>query len=309
MKRVQNATSQEKALNELYKRYDKRGMTYDRSPEYTEQKSREISTRTTAPKSYKISASGVDNLKKFKNGVAGKRRYMTDGDFARYYKASREYTPEANVELDTTILLQKIDRARYKKEKAPMKTDKNDIKKKLKAEADRSNPKRPVKNQVRRENAPAASKPTTKQSTIKQVAREAAKTWIPIEERNDERIVEGTKTKLPTKVILAIAVITISLLMIVASAVLVSTALYEQNELKDGIEDLEFQISELETDLNKKNEKIDIEYFAKEELGMINQEHVNAEYINSNKTDGVVKHETDKASITSLIDWIFQFLK
>ena len=309
MKRVQNATSQEKALNELYKRYDKRGMTYDRSPEYTEQKSREISTRTTAPKSYKISASGVDNLKKFKNGVAGKRRYMTDGDFARYYKASREYTPEANVELDTTILLQKIDSARYKKEKAPMKTDKNDIKKKLKAEADRSNPKRPVKNQVRRENAPAASKPTTKQSTINQVAREAAKTWIPIEERNDERIVEGTKTKLPTKVILAIAVITISLLMIVASAVLVSTALYEQNELKDGIEDLEFQISELETDLNKKNEKIDIEYFAKEELGMINQEHVNAEYINSNKTDGVVKHETDKASITSLIDWIFQFLK
>ena len=309
MKRVQNATSQEKALNELYKRYDKRGMTYDRSPEYTEQKSREISTRTTAPKSYKISASGVDNLKKFKNGVAGKRKYMTDGDFARYYKASREYTPEANVELDTTILLQKIDRARYKKEKAPMKTDKNDIKKKLKAEADRSNPKRPVKNQVRRENAPAASKPTTKQSTIKQVAREAAKTWIPIEERNDERIVEGTKTKLPTKVILAIAVITISLLMMVASAVLVSTALYEQNELKDGIEDLEFQISELETDLNKKNEKIDIEYFAKEELGMINQEHVNAEYINSNKTDGVVKHETDKASITSLIDWIFQFLK
>lgn len=309
MKRVQNATSQEKALDELYKRYDRRGVTYDRSPEYTEQKSREINARTIAPKSYKISAGGADNLKKFKNGVAGKRRYMTDGDFAKYYKASREYTPEANVELDTTILLQKIDRARYKKEKAPMKTDKNDIKKKLKAEADKTNPKTTVKKQVAEKNEPKLSKQTTKPSKIKQVAKEAAKTWIPLEEKNDEIIVQGTRSKIPVGVILAILVITISLFMIIASMVLLDSAMKEQSDLKADIEDLEFQISELETDLNKKNEKIDIEYFAEEVLGMINQEHVNAEYINSNKTDGVIKHETNKASVTSLIDWIFQFLK
>ena len=41
MKKVQNAKGQEKALDELYRRYEGRGMTYDHSPEYTEQKSRE----------------------------------------------------------------------------------------------------------------------------------------------------------------------------------------------------------------------------------------------------------------------------
>lgn len=307
MKKVQNANGQGKALDELYRRYEHRGMTYDNSPEYAEQKSREMSTRAYAPKSYKISG-GTADLKKYKNGVSGARRYMTDKDFADYYRASREYAPRANVELESTILLQKIDRSKSKN-KTNMKNEKNDIKKKLRAEADRNNPKGLSQKREVKYEQPVSTKTSVASDKIKAVAKEAVKTWIPIEERHQERIVEGTKTKIPTGIILAILVITISLLMIVASAVLLGSAQREQSSLKESIEDLDFQISELNTELNKKNENIDIEFFAEEVLGMINQEHVNAEYINSNKTDGVVKQNDEKASLTSLINWILQNLR
>ena len=196
-----------------------------------------------------------------------------------------------------------------------MKNEKNDIKKKLKAEADKNNPKDLWKkrnemiksSQVKKKAAPVI-KPITSDD-VKKVAKEAVKTWIPVEERHNEHIVEGTKTKIPTGVILAILAITLSLLMIVGSAVLLGAARREQNDLKDEIENLDFQIGELNTELNKRNEKIDIEFYAQEVLGMINQEHVNAEYINSNKTDGVEKHQVEKVSLASLINWILQNLK
>ena len=190
-----------------------------------------------------------------------------------------------------------------------MKNEKNDIKKKLKAEADRNNPKGLSQKREIGYEKPMSEKNSITSDKIKSVAKEAVKTWIPIEERHQERIVEGTKTKIPSGIILAILIITISLLMIVASAVLLGSAQREQSSLKESIEDLDFQISELNTALNKKNENIDIEFFAEEELGMINQEHVNAEYINSNKTDGVVKQNDEKASLTSLINWILQNLR
>ena len=302
MKKVQNAEKRENAIDELCKRYEERGHSYDRSPEYAEQKTREIETRTTAPRSYKLSSGNASDLKKFKNGVAGNRKYMTDGDFAAYYKSTREYTPDSNVELDTVVLLQRIDRARYKDKK--MKPKKNDVKAKLKAEADRSNPKN-VKT-VKKAEPPKKAEKQTGSSKIKQVAKEAAKTWIPLEEMNTENIVEGTKSKFPTGVILAIIVLTISLMLIVSSAVLLSSARSERSTLEDEIEMLDKEIGSLKTDLDKKNKLADIEIFAEQILGMIKQEHIKAEYINSNKTDEVEKSNDEKITLSSLITWIFQ---
>ena len=141
---------------------------------------------------------------------------------------------------------------------------------------------------------------------LKKLIVEAAKLWIPLDERNSEKIIEGNKTKFPKGVILSVIAITVSLLMIVSSSVLLTSAQNERNSLKDEIEELDFKIAELETELSKKNEGLDIEFYAQEVLGMINREHVNAEYISSNKTDGVVKNDHNKASLTSLIEWIFQ---
>lgn len=311
MRKVQSSEKQGRAIDELCKRYENRGTNYDRSPEYAEQKTREIATRAIAPKSYKISHSDAEHLHKYKNGVSTKGKYMTDGDFADYYKANREYTPESSVELDTAILLQRIDRARYKKENMKMHTEKNDIKAKLIAEAERSNPKSNSEPRKRKPSSKPSSKTgaSQKSSRVKEVAKTAAKTWIPLEERNSEKIVEGKKTKLPKTILLAIAIITLSLLLIIGSMVLLGSAKNERNELKDEIATLDAEISELRNDLNKKNNNADIEIFAKESLGMIKQEHVKAEYIKSNKIDVMSKDKEDKMSFGSLLEWIFQQLK
>ena len=144
---------------------------------------------------------------------------------------------------------------------------------------------------------------------IKEVARVAAKTWIPLEERHKEKYAKGGTTKLPGTLIVAILIITVSLFMIVGSAALVESAQSEQNDLEYEISKLDAEIAELRTDLDKKNAQADIETFASEELGMIKQEHVNFEYINSNKTDEFEKQEADKVSFISLIEWIFQQFK
>ena len=143
------------------------------------------------------------------------------------------------------------------------------------------------------------SKKTT--AKIKSFLLRMAKIWLPVEERKKEKVVQGSKTKLPTTLMLAIAVITFSLFIIVSSSVLLGSAQREQNELEDKIAKLDLEISELRTDLNKKNAEAEIEKFAKEELGMISQEHVNFEYINSNKTDELQKEETQKVSFGSLL--------
>ena len=142
MKKVQSAKNIDKTLDELYKRYKQRTTTYDPSREYAEHKSRELLTRNNAPKAHKHSLTDETNIKKYRNGISKNGKYMTEGDFAKYYKETREYTPQSNVELDTTILLHRIDRARYKKEEMPVKKH-NDVKRKLKAEAIKSSAKVP----------------------------------------------------------------------------------------------------------------------------------------------------------------------
>lgn len=267
MKKVQNSEKHNRAQNELLEHYENRTGGFDNSSAYTDQRAREISARVTTQ------------------------------------KVKREYTPEANARLDTTVLLDQIDEARYKEDKNKMNNSKNDIKAKLEREAARSNPKGAGKN-----GAPEKQSANAK-SKIKEMTKTAVKTWVPLEERHDERIIEGKKTKLPKGVVLAILVITASLLLIVSSIVLLGSARNERNALEDEIAALDFEISELQTDLNKKNENADIEIFAEDVLGMIKQEHVQAEYINSNKTDGVSKVDAEKISLKSLIQWIFQQFK
>ena len=269
MKKVQNSEKQNRAQNELLKYYENRASGFDNSSAYTEQRAREIASRAASQ------------------------------------KVKREYTPEANARLDTLVVLDGIDEARYKDDKNKMNTNKNDIKAKLEREAARSNPKRDgVETQG---NSKKQSKKAN--SKIKDLTQEAVKTWVPLEERHNETIIEGNKTKFPKGIVLAIIVITISLLLIVSSIVLLGSAKNEKNALEDEIKALDFEISELKTDLDRKNENADIEIFAEEHLGMIKQEHVKAEYINSNKTDGVERIDAEKISFKSLIQWIFQQFK
>ena len=109
MNEVQNGMKNDAAIDELCKRYENRGINYD-------------------PDRKHESESG--------------RKRITDSEFVDYYNSYRDYTPGPNVQFDTTVVLQKIDRERYKKSRkdAPsaQRSAIEDIKDQLKKEADAS---------------------------------------------------------------------------------------------------------------------------------------------------------------------------
>ena len=84
MKKVQNSEKHNRAQNELLEHYENRKGGFDNSSAYTDQRAREISARVTTQ------------------------------------KVKREYTPEVNARLDTTVLLDQIDETRYKEDKNKM---------------------------------------------------------------------------------------------------------------------------------------------------------------------------------------------
>ena len=299
-------SANEQALDELTKRNVKRGMNYHNGPEYAEHESREISRRTLAQKvgAKQRDASSTDE---YKSGLINGRRYMTDDDFADYYRSSREEAPIKNAHADTSVVLQKVDRERHeiKERRIRATSEKKDVRAELKRAADRVNPKQ------QGESIKSSSKPkeSNAKSKLAKEVKVAAKAWIPVDEMMNEEVREGKKEKLPLNVIFAIVLVTVSLLLIVGSMVLLATAKQERGQLQNEIELLDQKIEQLQSDLDKKNEEADIEIFAKEELGMISQEHINAEYINTNKTDGVNKNEPSSHTLSSLISWFFAFLK
>ena len=67
MKKVQGARKQHTALDELCRRYENRGITYDRSSESAKQRSREVSARTSAPRSYGAVVRDLKGLQKYKS--------------------------------------------------------------------------------------------------------------------------------------------------------------------------------------------------------------------------------------------------
>lgn len=140
MAKVQNAKEPKKALNELYKRYEGRGMTFDRGRQHLAKDKGDVDKGRYSE--IKNASKTGANTQKSKNGTPTKG-FITDKEFADRFKASREYVPKANVDLETTILLQKIDKSKLDKGAIPVKSKRNDIRKKLMAEANRNNPKTP----------------------------------------------------------------------------------------------------------------------------------------------------------------------
>ena len=141
MAKVHNAKEQKRALNELFKRYEGRGMTYDRGRENVG-KSASLEKEKNSSSKAQTDLSAASNSQKRKNG-APKKEYITDKEFAERFKASREYVPKANVDLEGRILLQKVGNSKNEKGLIPIKSKKSDIRKKLMAQANRNNPKTP----------------------------------------------------------------------------------------------------------------------------------------------------------------------
>lgn len=310
MSKVQNGAKNDRALDELCKRYEGRSA------------SRSANSKNPS-----------DQTAKLPKVMPDKQKYVSSGDFVDYYNNCRDYTPEPNVQFDTTVVLQKMEREGYEKNKKAeaqvrKSSYRDDVKEKLLSEARESS--REVGKTITLLQGGAEKKITktpdgylirekkngivgyTEQKpkpTTKEVVKKAAEEWIPLEERKKEKCIEGRETKIPVTLILAIITIFLALMVIVGSSVLLATAKAERNAIESEIEALTAAEKLLSEELDRKNEDADIDSFAKDVLGMINEDYVSVKYIKSDKEDGLDVHrEEETGGFSSFIKSIFPFL-
>ena len=115
---------------------------------------------------------------------------------------------------------------------------------------------------------------------------------------------EGPKKKMPTKWVVIISVVAMSLMLVVSGAVISSNALMELYSSQNELAELQTKQAELDHELELKNDLRYIEKVAREELGMINREHGTVQYINSELNNKVEVYEknTVYSKISSLLD-------
>ena len=101
--------------------------------------------------------------------------------------------------------------------------------------------------------------------------------WFPIDRPADRR--EGKKKKMPRGILSTLSVIAISLLLIVCSSVVVSRASAKNSSLEYELDRLVAIKSDLETDLEVKNNMLDIHRIAVEEYGMISGDYAASRYL------------------------------
>lgn len=121
MKKPQDRKSEySSALDKLCARYEDRGRSYySGAKESGEQEMCEIRSRTLSPSSYRLSLN---------DSTRTVRKNMTDGDFVDYCTSSRDRMPTHDTETDTRLVLDRIDRERYKKVSPKQtKTKKTDV--------------------------------------------------------------------------------------------------------------------------------------------------------------------------------------
>lgn len=107
----------------------------------------------------------------------------------------------------------------------------------------------------------------------------------------EEEVVEGAKKKLPRAIIPVMLAVTLSLLLIVCSAVMVSRASREVSMLEDEIEELMELRDELDTKLQVKNNMLDIKKIAIEEYNMISSDYAQSVYIDVKEDEKIVLYD------------------
>ena len=218
--------------------------------------SRRSERRAQAEKFFGIEKKISAKDKKYRTMVIDGESYMSSDDFAAYYKDLRGYKmpnfysrPQKEYE-EAAILANEVQETGKPPKKALWLTVTSRVKKKLKR----------IPHYLTREG-------------FLELSRE----WFPIEE--SEKRGGGERGGMPRGIASTLAILTVSLLLIVCSSVMVSRASAEVSSLEDEIEELEEIKEDLSTDLEVKNNMLDIKRIAVEEYGMISAEYAASRYL------------------------------
>ena len=141
---------------------------------------------------------------------------------------------------------------------------------------------------------------TDKQALNKMIDKAAE--WLEVDDKALR--VEGVKKKIPTKLISGIIVISTSLMLIVAGAVISSKSNMELYASENRLEELRVVESQLDEALELKNDLVYIEDVARNKLGMIDREYGAVMYVDNDNNDRVEIYEksTDTSAFHALLN-------
>lgn len=266
-------------------RYRDRGIAGRVHADAAKQEKKEALRRASAPGAYIRAEELADEmnagetLDAYRSGMSDGRRYMTVDDFARYYHDQRGYKfPQYRTATDAE---------RIAAVSAVVETRETRLAQPKKAgwltETDKL--PRPLRRLL--------AKPLFER--INQWAgetfpREAAMSV----ERDEPRRGARTTRPIPAGLAAALVTVLVSMAMVISSTVAVSQATRELSEQKEALAELKDMHSELSDQLALKNDSLDIEDVAKNELGMVPEKYLGGAYLNEDKQDHLEVYDEDR---------------
>ncbi len=138
--------------------------------------------------------------------------------------------------------------------------------------------------------------------TVREKLKAALPTWFDASASDQSKV----KRTLPISAFAAAAVVAVSLMLIVASTVLLTRAQSNVFKLKQEIDAEVAEISELRSDLEIKNDLLQIREIAVNEYGMVSEEYLRMQYLELGAEDSieVFEKEDDAVGLGALLSAI-----
>ena len=266
--------SYNRCIAELRSRYRGRAVANNMKNEMDMLTKRENEEKAISPESYIMFDSNSKIADSYRSGVYNGSKYMTSDDFVRYFKSRRAFYMPSLVQSEEA-----------------------------KAEAAKNNLVPARKNGASAAGIAPAESGSKEGHIIRwwSSAKELAKTWFPIERREDRT--EGRRFKFPAAVMSGIAVFTISMMLIVSGSVLVGDATSSVGRLDSQITVLSAEKTDLQGKLDLKYTVEQIEKDAKD-LGMVKRQYVDSECVHIENEGGIEIYDgevKDNTGLTSLL--------
>ncbi len=270
-------------------RYRDRGIAGRVHADAAKQEKKEALSRASAPGAY-IQAERLakEQLDAYRSGTCDGRRYMTVDDFARYYHDQRGYkfpayrnaTDDeriAAVRAVTTTRETRLDQPK----KAGWLTDSDKVPALVRKLLDR-----PI---FQRLNV-WAGETFPRETEMKTLERSPASRRHPI----------------PAGLVAALVTVVVSMSMVIGSTVLVSQSTRELSQQKSTLAEMQEVHGELRDQLALKNDMLEIEDRATNELGMVPEKYLDGKYVSEEAEDhleihGDAKDQNDKSGLAWLL--------
>lgn len=270
-----NNSSYNGCINRLHSRYEGRGTAVNVANELKQQTKNEVA----APNAYLVARMNKGTVSdKYKNGEFNGQKYMTTGDFLKYYNSRKAATPAVQPHRPSTQTKEFRKPAVRVEEKAvPRQAVQS-------AEAYHTRVNTAMKKYDPKADTIRMPAHKTQGKLKGRIASLVAK-WFPQEEKNEKTAVY--KKNMPVAMLGLLLTVSITMSVIVGTSLMVNDAETQVGDLKYEISQLKSEEAALSEELLRKDDLEMIEDYATEKLGMIKKDYVSAVYLDLGEGDSV----------------------